>query len=298
MSRELPCTVRIGVAGWDYPDWVGPVYPRGGGRGVDRLAYLSRFVDVLEINSTFYRPAAPRTAESWARRTAPRGAVFRFSAKAHRSWSHESEPPGPEEIASTLEGLRPLREAGRLCALLVQFPQSFHHDEPARSRLLALAERVSGWPVVIEVRHAGWQREEALRWFEQLPLAWCVVDQPRIGRSTARPEPRVRHGLAYLRLHGRNRADWFREEAGRDARYDYLYSMSEIEELASTARRMAEQAAELVVVQNNHFRGQALVNALQLKHLLGGERPPAPEPLVQAYPSLADHVQVERTTLF
>ena len=74
--------------------------------------------------------------------------------------------------------------------------------------------------------------------------------------------------------------------------------MSEIEELASTARRMAEQAAELVVVQNNHFRGQALVIALQLKHLLDGARPPAPEPLVQAYPSLADHVEVERTTLF
>ena len=290
--------MRIGVAGWDYPDWVGPVYPRRGGRGIDRLVYLSRFVDVLEINSTFYRPVAPRTAESWVRRTAPRAAEFRFSAKAHRSWSHETDAPAAETIATTLEGLRPLHDAGRLCALLVQFPQSFHHDEAARSRLLWLAERLSGWPAVVEVRHAGWQREDAVRWFEQLPLAWCVVDQPRIGRSTARPLPQVRHGLAYLRLHGRNRADWFREEAGRDARYDYLYSIPELEELASTARSMAERATELVVVQNNHFRGQALVNALQLKHLLGGERPPAPEPLVQAYPDLAEHVRVERTTLF
>ena len=294
---ERACTVRIGVAGWDYPDWVGPVYPRGA-RGADRLVYMSRYVDLLEINSTFYRPVAPRTAESWVRRTAARAAEFRFSAKAHRSWSHESAAPGPEELATTLEGLRPLHEAGRLCALLVQFPQSFHYDEEGRSRLLALGDRLSGWPAVVEVRHADWQREEAVRWFEQLPLGWCVVDQPRVGRSTARPLPRVARDPAYLRLHGRNRADWFREEAGRDARYDYLYSISELEELAATARSMAESAAELVVVQNNHFRGQALVNALQLKHLLGGVRPQAPEPLVRAYPDLAQHVQVERTTLF
>jgi uncharacterized protein YecE (DUF72 family) len=298
MKRCGPCTMRIGVAGWDYADWVGAVYPSGAGRGLDRLAYVSRFVDVLEINSTFYRPVASRTAEAWVRRTAARGEGFRFSAKAHRSWSHDPRPPGASDLDATLDGLRPLREAGRLCALLVQFPQSFHYDERARARLEGLAARLAGWPVVIEVRHAGWQRPEAARWFAGIPLGWCVVDQPLVGRSSALPVPRVTRDPAYLRLHGRNRDAWFREDAGRDARYDYLYSTGEVRELASTARAMAEQAAELVVVQNNHFRGQALVNALELKHLLQGERPPAPEILVRTYPSLADSVRVERSRLF
>jgi len=153
------CDLRIGVAGWDYADWTGTVYPVG--RGIDRLAYLSRYVDVLEINSTFYRPVAPRTAESWLRRTEARGPRFRFCAKAHRSWSHDPDPADESDIAATLGGLRPLREAGRLSALLVQFPQSFHFGERARSRLQHLAEQVVDWPVVIEVRHAGWQHPEA-----------------------------------------------------------------------------------------------------------------------------------------
>ena len=291
-------TMRVGVAGWDYPDWVGPVYPADGPRALDRLAYISRFVDVLEINNTFYRPVPARTAESWLRRTAHRGESFRFGAKAHRSWSHEPDPPDDADLAATLDGLRPLREAGRLCSLLVQFPQSFHFDPRARGRLQDLAARLDGWPLVVEVRHAGWQTAEATGWFEELPAAWCVVDQPRVGRSTALPLPRVTRDPAYLRLHGRNRADWFRTDAGRDARYDYLYSNDEIREVATTARRMAEQASELIVVQNNHFRGQALVNALQLAHLLGDRRPRAPESLVQAYPGLAASVEVERSRLF
>jgi uncharacterized protein YecE (DUF72 family) len=290
--------IRIGVAGWDYPDWVGPVYPEGSSRRMDRLAFISRYVDIVEINSTFYRPVPPRVAESWLRRTASREARFTFSAKAHRSWSHEEAFDPGSDLAPTLEGLRPLRDGGRLSALLLQFPQSFRHDSHSRDRLQRLAEPLEGWPLVVEVRHAGWQEEEAESWFDRLGFAWCVVDQPRVGRSTARSVPRVTGSPAYLRLHGRNRANWFREGAGRDARYDYLYTDAEVADLAVTARRMAEKAEELIVVQNNHFRGQALVNALQMKHLLQGGRPPAPETLAEAFPGLASTVAVERSRLF
>ena len=80
--------VRIGLAGWDYADWSGTVYPARPGRGFDRLAFVARWVDLVEINSTFYRPVAPEVAEGWARRT---GATHkpRFTAKSHRSWTHE-----------------------------------------------------------------------------------------------------------------------------------------------------------------------------------------------------------------
>ena len=126
-----------------------------------------------------------------------------------------------------------------------------------------------------------------------------MVDQPAVASgSTIAPLPRVTSKLAYIRLHGRNSTDWFRPDAGRDARYDYLYSADELDRVARAARGMAEAAEELYVIQNNHFRGQALANALQLKHLLDECRPPAPEELVDTYPDLAQHVNVRRQRLF
>jgi uncharacterized protein YecE (DUF72 family) len=105
--------------------------------------------------------------------------------------------------------------------------------------------------------------------------------------------------LGYVRLHGRNAQNWFRADAGRDARYDYLYTPEELERFVEPLRAMARSApAGLHVVQNNHFRGQALVNALQLKHLLAGTPPPAPAELVRAYPELGPRVRVAERPLF
>jgi uncharacterized protein YecE (DUF72 family) len=289
--------IRIGVAGWDYPDWKGVVYPQSTERGFDRLNYISRYVDVVEINSSFYRPVAPRIASSWVERTADRP-DFLFTAKSHRSWTHGPVTDLEGSIRATLEGLSPLRRAGKLGALLVQFPQSFHHRPESLERIERLLEGTEDWPIVIELRHASWEADEAVRWFERRQAGWCVVDQPAVGRSTARPTPRVTAAVGYLRLHGRNEADWFRKEAGRDARYDYLYSSAELEELAGAASGMAEEAGELFIIQNNHFRGQALVNALQMKRILERRAPAAPEELVLAYPELEPQVKVKRTRLF
>jgi uncharacterized protein YecE (DUF72 family) len=289
--------IRVGVAGWDYPDWEGIVYPAGAGRRFDRLAHLARYVDAVEVNSTFYRPVAPRVAASWLARTAGRS-DFRFTAKAHRSWTHEPAPPSPAELASTLAGLRPLHEAHRLDALLLQFPQSFHFNPAALERLARLLGELEGWSPVVEVRHVSWGAPEAAAWFAERRLGWCVVDQPRVGRSTIRALARVTAPVAYLRLHGRNRAQWFRSGAGRDARYDYLYEEAELQALAGKVRQLAAQAPCVYVIQNNHFRGQAVVNALQMKSLLGDVRPAAPGELLRAYPGLAARVRAERPSLF
>ena len=289
--------IRIGVAGWDYPDWSGVVYPLDAGRRLDRLSYLSDFVDLVEINSSFYRPVEPRVAESWIRRT-ERHPDFRFTAKAHRSWSHERGPDLELDVRRTLHGLQPLLDAGRLGALLIQFPQSARFRPALRERADRLIELCRHWPVVIEVRHASWSADEASDWFSRRSVGWCVVDQPAAGPSTLGRLVRVTSPLAYLRLHGRNVANWFRPDAGRDARYDYLYSATELAPIAATARALADRSAQLFVVQNNHFRGQALVNALQLKRLLQHTIPAAPGPLVAAYPELAGQVATRERGLF
>jgi uncharacterized protein YecE (DUF72 family) len=289
--------IRVGVAGWDYPDWNGIVYPACTDRGFDRLRYLSRFVDVIEINSTFYRPATPRVSESWVERTADRPR-FTFTAKCHRSWTHEPAGDRDGALAATLNGLTPLRDAGRFGALLVQFPQSFHYSREATEHVERLQDGAADWPLVVEVRHISWGVDAAAAWFAERGLAWCLVDQPLVGHATLGPLPRVTGPLAYARLHGRNARDWFRPDAGRDARYDYRYGREELSQFAAVAREMAEIAPELFVIQNNHFRGQALVNALQLRHLLEERSPDAPPELVAAYPDLEPDVHLDQGRLF
>jgi uncharacterized protein YecE (DUF72 family) len=287
----------VGVAGWDYPDWNGIVYPRGASRGFDRLAWAARFLDVVEINATFYRPVSPKTAASWIRRVAKhRG--FRFTAKAHRSWTHEPWDDAAGIVAATLDGLAPLREAGVLGAVLVQFPQSFHFTSSNTTRLMRLLDAAAGWPLVVEVRHISWDDDRAAAWMRERGAGWCVVDQPRVGSSTAPPRARVTAEIAYMRLHGRNEASWFDAGAGRDARYDYLYTLETLRPLAEAARGMGAQAKALYVIANNHFRGQAFANALQLRHLIQGIEPDAPEELVAAYPELRDVVSVRPSRLF
>jgi uncharacterized protein YecE (DUF72 family) len=289
--------VHIGIAGWDYPDWDGIVYPTARRRGFDRLAWIARFVQVVEINSSFYRPVAPHTAERWVLRTEGSPGL-RFTAKAHRALTHEPDADLATALDDTLEGLTPLRAAGRLGALLLQFPQSFHHEPESLARLAGLAERLAGWPVVVEVRHVSWDGDDVAGWFRERGLGWCAIDQPRVGRSTVGLRARVTSPVAYLRLHGRNRRDWFRRDAGRDARYDYLYPSDQVDALVEPVRRMAGEARQLFVVQNNHFRGQALANALQLRYRVEGVRPPAPPALVDLYPEIAPDVEVQRDGLF
>jgi uncharacterized protein YecE (DUF72 family) len=277
--------IAVGVAGWDYADWSGIVYPRGASRGFDRLAFVARFLDVVEINATFYRPVSPSVAASWIRRVAKRPG-FRFTAKAHRSLTHDPFEPDRTSAAATLAGLAPLREAGMLGALLIQFPQSFHWTPSSASRLSRIVEATDGWPVVVEVRHVSWDVDAAAAWMRDNGVGFCVVDQPRAGGVTAPARPRVTAPTAYLRLHGRNEAAWFDPEAGRDARYDYLYSTEALRPLAEAARGMGAAADAVYVIANNHFRGQAVANALELKHLIQGVEPEAPAELLAAYPGL------------
>lgn len=285
--------IRVGPAGWSYPDWQGIVYPAPAPRGFDPLAHLARLFPCIELNSSFYAPPGAEMAERWSARVAP-CAEFRFLAKVHRDFTHTSAPaegpddPWPAAAASFLAGLAPLERDGRLAALLLQFPAGFARN-PANARRLERLNELFAAPgrraLAVELRHRSWFVPAALERFSALGLAVAHIDLP------AAPEhPPVWHeptaSLGYLRLHGRNARTWFQPGVGRDARYDYLYGPAELDELAARARRLAGATDETFVVTNNHFEGQAVANALELRSLLEGTPPAAPIELQARFPRL------------
>lgn len=292
--------IRIGPAGWSYPDWQGIAYPARKPRGFHPLSYLARFVPCVELNSSFYGLPSARNAERWVELVADRP-EFRFLAKVHQDFTHGPLPaagehdPWPTAARAFLAGLAPLVRERRLAALLLQFPVSFQRNEEAERRVERLTELFQGQPdcaLAIEVRHKSWFEPAPLARFAALKLAVAHIDLP-----AAREHPPGWHEptapLGYLRLHGRNTEAWFRPAAGRDQRYDHLYGPAELNELAAKARRLAGVTDETYVVTNNHFEGKALANALDLRALLEEGPVAAPAELVARYPYLADHTHAE-----
>jgi len=278
--------VRIGPAGWSYKDWEGVVYPPKPGKGFDPLAYLARFFNTIEINSSFYRPPSTSTAESWARRVARRK-DFTFTAKLHRVFTHERGKATKKDEKDFREGMAPLVKAGKLGALLLQFPWSFKNTDEDRVYLSKLLEQFREYPLVLEVRHTSWNNENIYEWLEERGVGICNIDQPVFARSI-RPAAMTTSPIGYVRMHGRNYQDWFRDKAGRDERYNYLYSLDELDPWLTRIKQVAKQTRETYVITNNHFRGQAVVNAVEIKAALTEERVPAPDPLFQHYERLEE----------
>ncbi|MGQ9922022.1 MAG: DUF72 domain-containing protein, partial [Desulfobacca sp.] len=247
--------IRVGPAGWDYPDWQGVVYPPRL-QGTDRLSFLTQLFPTIEINVTFYRPISATLAQRWLAAVADRQ-DFRFTAKLFRGFTHERPPlPWPEEGA-VKAGLEVLLAAGRLGALLAQFPYSFHNTAENRAYLSTVRQRFREYPLAVEVRHRSWQQLAVRQFLAEQQLAFCNIDQPQVSYALGETDW-VSGPLAYLRLHGRNRRHWFAKSTDPGARYDYLYAPTELAQLAARARRLTAQAPETYLIFNNHPRGQGV----------------------------------------
>ena len=283
MSERI---IRIGPAGWSYKDWEGIVYPQKPGKKFDPLEYLAQYFNTIEINSSFYRPPAASTTKAWANRVAA-NKDFVFTAKLHRVFTHERGKATAEDEKLFREGMDVLAKAEKLGSVLLQFPWSFKNTPDDRIYLAQLLERFSDYPLVVEVRHSSWNNEEVYEWFADRGVGVCNIDQPVFKRSI-RPAAMTTSPIGYVRLHGRNYQDWFRDKAGRDERYNYLYSLDELDPWITRIKEVARNARETYVITNNHFRGQAVVNAVEIKAALAEEPVPAPEPLFKTYPRLSE----------
>jgi uncharacterized protein YecE (DUF72 family) len=282
-SPESPGCIRVGPAGWSYQDWAGQVYPTPKPRGFDPLRYLAQYFNTIEINSTFYRIPDAKMTQRWARRVAEQP-DFRFTAKLWQGFTHEGTASA-QDVTAFRRAMAPPQEAGRLGAVLVQFPYRFHHTAENRATIQRLAEAFQDYPLVLEIRHRSWDRAEVFTWLEALDIGFCNIDQPQVSYGIGLTRV-VTSPVGYLRLHGRNTTTWFAEEADAAARYDYRYPTGELQELVEAAEVIRRRARNTYVITNNHFRGQAALNALELRHHLRRSPIPVPPPLLSAYPEL------------
>jgi uncharacterized protein YecE (DUF72 family) len=277
--------VLIGPAGWSYADWNGILYPTHRPRGFHEATYLSQFFDTIEINTSFYSPLRVDFATQWIDRVSanPR---FLFTAKMWQRFTHETGATLDDEKA-VRAGLDVLRGARRLGAVLLQYPFSFHHTPENLRRLKQTLEAFADYPLVVEVRHSSWVVPEFFHFLHERRVGFCNIDQPLIGRSV-KPGERVTSALGYVRLHGRRYDTWFSDEPDLPSheRYNYLYSQEELEPWVKRIQHVSAGTETTFVVTNNHFEAKGVVNALQLLHLLSGEKVKLPETLRHRYPQL------------
>lgn len=278
--------IRVGPAGWSYKDWESVVYPQKPGKSFDPLEYLAQFFNTIEINSSFYRPPVPSTTKSWAKRVAG-NKQFAFTAKLHRIFTHERGKATKKDEKEFRQGMDELANAGKLGGVLLQFPWSFKNTPDDRIYLAKLLKKFSDYPLVLEVRHASWNNPEFYEWLDERGVGICNIDQPVFSKSI-RPQALTTSRIGYVRLHGRNYQNWFREKAAPHERYDYLYSHDELDPWLVRIKEVSKQTRETYVITNNHFRGQGVVNALEIRAALEEKPVSGPEPLFKVYPRLSE----------
>lgn len=253
--------IYIGTSGYSYDDWVGPFYAPDLPKK-DWLAFYAQEFRTCEINYTYYRLPNPHTLAAMSKKTPP---DFLFTVKASQELTH-----GREDTDAAFQafraGVAPLIHEGKLGCILAQFPFSFHATPENRDYLRMFRERMGDLPTVIEFRNGQWLTEETFALLRELSLGFCCVDEPRL-KGLLPPIAVLTSPVAYVRFHGRNAKKWWQHENAWE-RYDYTYREEELREWQPKIRSLDEKAEKTFVFANNHWQGQAVGTARQLRMLL------------------------------
>jgi uncharacterized protein YecE (DUF72 family) len=246
----------LGCSGWSYEDWVGPFYPAG----TPPAEYLPRYARVfraVEVDSSFYRPPTAFLVRRWASVTPE---PFRFALKVPRDFTHPEEgSDGRPVLELFLANLAPLREAGKLGPVVLQYPASFRVRESAR--LAAALEAIpSSYPLAVELRHDSWWTPETRQLLEsrRAALVWTVV-------PGTHPPPWVTGDFLYARFIGdRQLTEFSRIQRERE---DDLQRMRELFD------REGRSATTVFAFSNNHFMGFGPATTARFAEILGEPRP-------------------------
>ena len=284
--------IRVGTASWtDKTLLASGWYPKDAESAADRLAYYASQFPLVEVDSTYYTPPNERNSALWAQRTPP---GFIFNVKAYSLLTQHPTRPNslykdlrPEGVTKNvylkdidektvdavwerfLDALVPLQEAGKLGALLFQFPQWFPIGKRNKHYILDCKERCGSMRMCVEFRNKTWlsdeNRDETLEFLRDYAVPYVCVDMPQGHASSVPPVVAATADLAVVRFHGHS-DKW----TSRDIydRFGYLYSEREVADWAPKIRKLAEEAGETHVLYNNCYSNYAQTNAAQLLDLL------------------------------
>jgi len=254
-------TIAIGTSGYSYNEWIGPFYPPKTKQEEFLPFYASHFSSV-ELNFSYYTMP---TAEQ-LRRMTENAENLTYSIKAPQSLTHKVDQfKWRDEVKTYLTAIEPLRETGKLEAILFQFPYSFHYDADNRRHLANLLTEFSGLPSAVEFRNNEWDGNRVIDELKKRKVAYVSTDLPDL-KGLPHVLDIYTSSFAYFRLHGRNNEKWWGSDSR--SRYDYLYNGKELEGIAERIKRFVVKAGKVLVYFNNHARGQAVKNAKSLKELL------------------------------
>ncbi|MGO8693440.1 MAG: DUF72 domain-containing protein [Rectinemataceae bacterium] len=257
-----PCEIRVGTSGYDYPEWKASFYPQGLHRAAFLPFYAARF-DTVELNFSYY--GMPRS-DRLVKLLEASGSSCLFSIKGHRSFTHEVDPAcWRASLAEYRSSLAPLLTAGRLGAVLLEFPSSFRYEPERRRYLDELLRELGGLPAVVEFRSADWYNNRVFDALRERGVGLASIDLPNL-RGLPPVVDVVTAPTAYIRFHGRNAGTW--RSGDPVARYDYLYDEEELASWIERVKSIAGRAARLFIYFNNHFNGQAPRNAAMFKKIL------------------------------
>src|SRR5262245_28244486 len=297
--------IRVGTSGWNYPSgagtWNGIFYPAKKTKGFDELAFYAQHFDTVEVNSSFYRVPSVASTAAWARRT-PAG--FEFSLKLYQKFTHpemflKATGMDPADLDRTdvdefRAAIDPLARAGKLGALLAQFPASFRNEPSSRGYLEWLLRAFKDYALAVELRHRSFSEDpaDAMRLLAEYGAALVQIDEPKFRDSIRQNRhPNVKT-IYYMRLHGRNAAQWWSHEKSED-RYNYLYSAPELEPIVEEVEEASRDVKKTYVYANNHFSAKSVATAATIKNKLGQPLPGEyPDTFAERYPDLKGIVKI------
>ena len=289
--------IKVGISSWTEPTLVkSGWYPAGASTAEDRLRYYASKFPVVEVDSTFYAIPNEKTAQLWVERT-PKD--FTFNAKAYALLTQHPTPAvrlpkdlrekvsdakanlyfkdlGPKEKEAVWdrfrEGLQPLQDAGKLGAIVFQFPKWFLPSQSAYRFMEDLREWLPDFGIAIEFRQVSWMKEErrkrVLQFLKDRGFTYVVVDEPQGFVSSVPPVVAVTAPLGMVRFHGRNRETWEKKGITTAEKFRYLYQPSELKAWVPNLRDIAKQANEVHAIFNNCYSDYAVRNADDLTQLL------------------------------
>lgn len=247
--EKPPTAIRFGCAGWSYKEWIGPLYDPD----KSMLRQYSSVFDTVEIDSSFYRFPEKGTILGMTRYT-PRG--FLFSAKLNREFTHELrlrlDEDAQRKLDSFCELFDPLLSRDKMACMLVQLPPSLKRNDDLLEGFLATLPR--RYDYAVEFRHPSWLESSTWAILTKYNAAYCVVDEPLLP-----PEVHVTSDIGYIRWHGRGDRLW----------YDYRYTQDQLTDWLPKIEEVRTNTKQTIGIFNNHFRGYAPENCIQVMKMLG-----------------------------